>query len=212
MTKIFVFTAGDQGARQHLADSIKQPIDGKKVFGSFGRTDYEDLSRIRREGDGFYAWGATPGSRRRPRNPGTWKAMSRGDYVLCVYDSRYRYVSYVLGKYNNPRFARSVWTEDENGQTWQYMYFLAKPLKVDKPLSELAGPDRLPKRYGGFAHISDRRLRAIASDYGSIDNFINRSFGYRKQSNAAVVGAQSMPEHSGGNAAVKQELERRMGM
>jgi hypothetical protein len=136
MPRIFVFTAGGQKAREHLAESIEKSIDEKKVLGNFDRTHHGELTRIRREGDGFYAWGATPGSKRRPRNPGTWRAMARGDYVLCVYGSRYRYVSHVLGKYNNPQFARSVWDEGEDGQTWQYMYFLAEPIEVDRPISQ----------------------------------------------------------------------------
>src|SRR5918994_4463302 len=114
MPQIFIFTAGNPEARQHLMDSIRNPIDLDKVFGSFPSTDREELERIREEGNGFYAWGAVPGLRNIP----TWETMERGDYVLCVYDSTYGYVARVLAKYQNERFARRVWDEDEDGRTW----------------------------------------------------------------------------------------------
>ena len=66
----------------------------------------EELERIQQEGNGFYAWGAVPGLRNIP----TWHTMERGDYVLCVYDSTYNYVTRVLGKCENEGFAQRVWS------------------------------------------------------------------------------------------------------
>jgi len=68
MPKIFVFTAGKPEAQQHLVDSIENRIDEEKVFGSFAPTYREQLEVIRKEGNGFYAWGAVPGERNIP----TW--------------------------------------------------------------------------------------------------------------------------------------------
>ncbi len=46
MTQIFVFTAGNPEARQHLEDSIENPIDEKTVFGTFASAYREELERI----------------------------------------------------------------------------------------------------------------------------------------------------------------------
>jgi hypothetical protein len=35
MPQIFVFTAGNPEARQHLVDSIQNPVDDAVVFGNF---------------------------------------------------------------------------------------------------------------------------------------------------------------------------------
>jgi hypothetical protein len=75
MTQIFVFTAGNFEARQHLVDSIENPIEEKTVFGTFASAHREELERIKQEGNGFYAWGAVPGLRNIP----TWHTMERGD-------------------------------------------------------------------------------------------------------------------------------------
>jgi hypothetical protein len=69
MPQIFVFTAGNPEARQHLADSIQDPIDDETVLDNFDEPHHEELERIRDEGRGLYAWGAVPGS----RNISTWE-------------------------------------------------------------------------------------------------------------------------------------------
>jgi hypothetical protein len=119
MTKIFVFTAGNPEARRHLEDSIRRPVSDEFVFDTFSESKREELEQIRRRANGFYAWGAIPGVRNRPN----WQSMERGDYVLCVYDATYQYVSRVLGRYENERFAVAVWDKDTQGRTWQLMYF-----------------------------------------------------------------------------------------
>jgi hypothetical protein len=65
MPQIFVFTAGREEARQHLADSIQRKVDDAKVFDNFDESHHEELKRIKDEGNGFYAWGAVWGVRRR---------------------------------------------------------------------------------------------------------------------------------------------------
>jgi len=49
MTQIFVFTAGNPEARQHLVDSIENPVDEELVLGSFASAHREELERIREE-------------------------------------------------------------------------------------------------------------------------------------------------------------------
>lgn len=181
MPQIFVFTAGNQVAQQQLAHSIVNPIDEETVFASFEPSYRERLESIRNEGNGFYAWGAMPGERNLP----AWDAMERGDYVLCVYGSAYRYLARVVAKSENRRFAESVWGTNEAGKTWQYMYFLTKPLKVNRQLSEVE--DYLPARYMGFTRISDSRLSTILDDYGSAENFIYERF-IRRRSAARTEG------------------------
>ena len=75
MPQIFVFTAGNPEARQHLLDSIQNPIEYETVFDGFAEPHHDELERIHEEGNGFYAWGALPG----PGNRRTWEAMERDD-------------------------------------------------------------------------------------------------------------------------------------
>ncbi len=174
MLQIFVFTAGNPEARQHLADSIQNPIDDPrtKVFDNFDEPHHEELARIKEEGRGFYAWGAVPGIRNIP----TWEQMERGDFVLCVYDNAYRYAARVLAKYDNPECAQAVWGTNDKGQTWRYMYFLTEPIEVYQPLYEFEG--YLNSSYRGFTRIANTRLEEIEKDYGSIEEFIKETLQY----------------------------------
>jgi integrase len=53
------------------------------------------------------------------------------------------------------------------------MYFLTEPRKINKHVSELAG--KLNASYFGFTKISDEKLDAIAAEYGSFEEFVDRA-------------------------------------
>jgi len=93
-----------------------------------------------------------------------------------VYSKTFHYVARVLAKYNYERFARRVWGEDEDGETWEYMYFLTIPIEIDRRVSDFEG--YLNSVYRGFTRISDEQLSAISDDYGSIDSFIKEILEY----------------------------------
>src|ERR1700722_20301213 len=82
--RLFVFTAGNSAARAHLDDSIRNPVDLDRALAHFSGDDKEQIRAIAEHG--LYAWGAIPG----PQNTPRWEAMQSGDWVLCVFEHRYR--------------------------------------------------------------------------------------------------------------------------
>lgn len=110
------------------------------------------------------------------QEPAHVEQMERDDFVLCVYDATYRYVARVLAKYDNPECAEAIWSTNDEGRTWRYMYFLTEPIEVDQPLYEFEG--YLHSRYQGFTRITDARLQEIEEDYGSIEGFIQEILEY----------------------------------
>jgi putative restriction endonuclease len=170
MPQIFAFAIGkyDEHAQRNLTKSVENSIDERTVFGSFPSAQQDVLGRIREEGNGFYAWGAVPG----PMNLHNWKLMKPGDYVLCVSDNVYQYGARVITKYNRPQFAKRVWGTKDDGETWQYMYFLTEPDEVGGHVFETAG--YLRKGYFGFTKIADANVDKILGEFGSVDNFIHQ--------------------------------------
>ncbi len=166
-SQIFVFTAGDADARTHLRHSIETPISLDRALATFPPELHGEIRPIHEHG-GLYAWGAIPGRQNTPR----WERMNLDDWVLCVYDNTYHYAAQVRGKYDNDRFAREVWHENESGQTWNLMYFLSKPQKVQIPVTTLAS--YLNTAYRGFSRIGDERLERIEREFGSTDAFIQQ--------------------------------------
>src|SRR5437868_472581 len=132
--QIFVFTAGNTDAQAHLADSIEAPVALERALSKFPRDSEAEIRRLNDRAGGLYAWGAVPGEKNTPR----WQQVRTGDWMLCVYNSTYRFVAEVIAKYDNPNFAREVWGTDPRGRTWNLMYFLTKPQPVSVPVSSLA--------------------------------------------------------------------------
>jgi uncharacterized protein DUF3883/uncharacterized protein DUF3427 len=180
MTQIFVFPAGDEAAQRNLERSIARPISGKLILDYFREADPQELprlERVHREANGFYAWGTKPSDD--GGNEGAWEAMEEDDYVLAYYRGAYHYVSSLLAKYDEPDLARAIWEdpdEEAYGETWRYMYFLTKPVKIDAPTRWVAANLGLSnKEYRRFARVSPRKVRAVIDAHGgSIHSFIDR--------------------------------------
>lgn len=172
--QIFIFTAGNADAREHLHKTIENPIDLNNALDLFPAENHDEIRKIH-ENHGLYAWGAVPG----PQNIPRWNRIQSDDWMLCVYENTYHWLSQVVAKYDNEKFARVIWGNDGNNNTWQYMYFLTKPKKVEIPVQQLA--DALNAQYQGFTRIGDERIRNIESRYGTVDEFIKNAFIERKE-------------------------------
>ena len=175
-SQLFVFTASDQAAEEHIKNSIANPIASAICD---LHCDSAVLARVReRSGDGqFYAWGAKPGS----RNQGTWGRLEVGDHILAYQKGRYTFRSRVIEKLQNPDLARAIWGP-EDGETWELMYFLEKPVEINVLASDVS--DVLPASYQGFQRIVSA-IPTILNLYGSVGNFLDQRFSI----NAATVTA-----------------------
>jgi uncharacterized protein with ParB-like and HNH nuclease domain len=170
---IFIFTAGDKNARKHLDDSVISSIKYSLI--NF-HLDSKFISRISSSSSGsskdeFFAWGAVEG----PVNIRNWNKIQSGDYILCVFDNKYQYISKVLDKTINKQLATNIWGLNHKGKTWEYMYFFDKPIKIDIPVKSISN-DFMFAKYLGFTSISKERVKNIISKYQSIDVFIKEKF------------------------------------
>lgn len=172
MRQIFVFTAGDKNARQHLNDSILNPVPFDWLREALDPELASYYQSIIDGNDGFYAWGAVPG----PVNTRTWAAMQLGDLVLTVYDNQYRFLSSVVGKFRNPDLANRIWGKDDAGRTWEYMYLLSRPEPISVGVLTEPAANFLNKAYRGFTRISAAKVQAILQSDGSLDAFVQTVF------------------------------------
>ena len=81
MKNLFVFTASNPEAKQHIKDTVENPIPKEKVERHFSGAELSQIKKIGNE-FGYHAWGALPG----PVNTKTWKAMEIGDHILIYQD------------------------------------------------------------------------------------------------------------------------------
>jgi len=179
--QVFVFPASNDVAQENLKKSMDKPVEREKVLESFDEVDEtlrERLLKIEEDGEGFYAWG----SRNHRHAPSRWRNMNRGDYVLGYYHKGYHYVARILDKFHNPTLATNIWGNDEkSGETWEYMYFLTKPPKIDRSASwvaELLGREEASLVYQGFVTMRGENRKAVLAAPGSVQGFVNRLVGH----------------------------------
>ena len=177
MTQIFIFTAGNSSARSHLDDSIINPIDFRKVEISLDKSQIKKLL-ISNNKKSIFCWGAMPGK----NNLRNWNLMQKDDYVICVYSSHYRFISRCTGKIHSSKLANNIWGSLDN-KTWEYIYFLSRPLAIDIHLNNVEIGSSPIKSFGGFSRISDERINYIKNKFSSIDNFTKQTFNYNFSSN-----------------------------
>jgi hypothetical protein len=162
---LYVFTAGNSAARQHLADTVLHPIDRSRVVKHLGEQKTAELEGRSSDGQ-LYAWGALPTD----NLIRAWTGMSEGDHVLVYYEGTYHLVSRVTEKLHNPALAKDLWMTGPAGTTWEYMYFLDAPKSVNVKSSSLAYLE-MPQTPQGFMRIASA-LEPIRKAYGSVDGFV----------------------------------------
>jgi hypothetical protein len=99
-SNLYVITASNPSAKQHIDATIEHPIPPGKVEPYFIG---DELDQVKKVGisHGYYAWGATPG----PINISNWQSMHVGDHVLIYQDKMYTYCTAVVFKQKNRDFA-----------------------------------------------------------------------------------------------------------
>jgi AAA domain (dynein-related subfamily)/EVE domain len=168
--QIFVITASNDEARRHVELSIANPVDPALPANHFDELTLGPL-RVRSEDGQIYAWGALPGK----KNLQNWSAMKPGDFVFLYQGGVYTYWSRIISKHRNAPFAKALWGTTAEGQTWELMYFLEKPVKVHCVARTLT--DYLPAQYMGFTPITANRVERIITEYGSMESFITKKMG-----------------------------------
>jgi hypothetical protein len=164
---LYVFTAGNPDARQHLVDTVLHPIDRERVVKYLGEANTVDLES-RSTDSHLYAWGALPTE----NLVRVWNGLSVGDYVLVYYEGTYHLIARVTTKLHNASLAKELWGTGPEGTTWEYMYFLDAPNSVNVKSSALA-PLSMPEKPQGFMRIASA-LEPIRNAYGSVDGFVTQ--------------------------------------
>jgi hypothetical protein len=105
----------------------------------------------------------------------------------------------------------SIWEEDVDEEadedTWQYMYFLTKPVKINAPTRWVASNLGLSnKEYRRFARVAPSKIKTVIRRQGSIDNFINRLLDRRE--NAVNGSTTSVPARAKKSLRLYEDYSR----
>jgi MoxR-like ATPase len=165
--RLFFFTAAQKSAKQNLEISLRQGIELAKVQ---ALAEYEELERHARSGRVF-AWGARPG-RNGERN---WEKLRPSDVALVYSDGRFLLSGRVYAKAHSAEIARSIWGEDAEGNTFDYMVFLDPVEEIDASLESVVGALGYEGKFvpQGLAIPGDSAQERIRDAYGSVEAFVD---------------------------------------
>lgn len=198
MRDIFIFTASDKDAQKHWRNSIASPVNPGIVYGNFPEEQTSALRAIEEEVGAFYCWGATPGDSNIPN----WERMQIGSHILGYHTKHYRCVTSVVAKFHNRKFAQALWSEDKEGKTWEYVYFLTEPTSVSIPVKDLS--DLLGGGPQGYYRVADSRMENIDRLFDSFDDFVEQ----RLMRSSVVDVSDLLSTGSGHPAALVQKHEQ----
>lgn len=164
---IFVFTASNKEAQKHLQDSILKSVDENIVKEYLSNDIIADI-KSKKKFEGFYCWGAVPGK----SNERNWGQLKENDYVLTYYDQKIHLYAKVIHKIRNYELAKRIWGKLPDGKTWEYMYFLTKPIRLNKIIKTIDVSEYLQSQFQGFSKIKDSKVNKIINDFSSIEKFL----------------------------------------
>lgn len=88
----------------------------------------EKLEKIYEEGE-TYVWGVTPSDNERNQN--YWKEIEPGWTILLSGGGKIFASATITHKLQNEELAKELWGVDDEGKTWEYIYFLDEIKKED---------------------------------------------------------------------------------
>jgi len=130
MSHLVVQPASGTTAREHYEDTIAQlvPLDSLKPY--LKDEEFSALYNTYLAG-AAPIWGVTPGTN--GVNFRKWQRIAPGDIVLFAMGGRFIRSGTVTFLFHNPELARHLWGEDDDGDTWEYVYFLDDLAGLDIP-------------------------------------------------------------------------------
>ena len=159
MTQVIVQPAGNAGGREHYEDTIANPVDLGRITPNLDEaTGRKVLARF---GKPVAVWGVTSGGN--DTNAAKWQRIQEGDVALFLQKGRAVARGTVAMKLRSATLAKALWGVDENGHTWEWMYFLEPVENVDisyEALNQAAGYEAA-NRFQGFNVIAPDRSAGI---------------------------------------------------
>ena len=159
-SRVLIQPAAGDAARDHYQETIADPVPIARVRSFLSDEVLDQLTEHHPSGD-LFVWGLTPGGGGRGRTQ--WEKISPGDVALFSWDGKFRSCGRVTVKAENADLARELWGTDDDGQTWQLLYFLTEPATCAVPYEEFNETVGYKLNYvpQGFAVLDEEKSRAV---------------------------------------------------
>lgn len=166
---LYYFTACDKNARKHYDETVAEPY---RIADLFDKLDPEVQETLIAHDLNEYVhmWGAVPGS----QNIKRWSKLRTDDGMLVYTKEGFTYYAKILCKTHNSKVAEHIWGKNNEGNTWEYIYFLKDLREVSIPkevFSSFFGY-KLNFTPQGFSNIDKEKLNIRMKRYANTDQMI----------------------------------------
>ncbi len=128
--RIVVQPCGDSAAKEHFVDTVEKLVPKNKIY-PFLDKEQRRLFDIYC-GESVAVWGVTEG--KTGQNKTKWGKLKSGDIALLYTKKRIFNKGKITLCIHNEELARSLWSTNKDGKTWEYIYFLDELQKIDLPI------------------------------------------------------------------------------
>ncbi len=167
----FVMAGGGHETDKHYYDTIKtrRSVD---EFGKFLKNDEVDKLSKYAHGRPYAVWGAVPGL----SNIRNWETMEEGDYVMVYRHGKIILAAEIAVKVRNKDLAKYFWQEDNDGKTWELIYFMINDVAFSLDMSKLNKYLDYEKNYHpqGFMAIKQEKTDKLLSIYGDLISLLQK--------------------------------------
>ncbi|MBI3120168.1 MAG: ParB/RepB/Spo0J family partition protein [Candidatus Kerfeldbacteria bacterium] len=128
----FVVASGNKKTDQHYERTIHTKWTTHEIRNFLLPTELQNIKTSSQD-HSFMMWGHLPAN----KNISAWQSMQAGDTVLIYRKGKIVLAAKVLYKIQSKSLAKYLWGENDQGQTYEYLYFFANESLLDFPQSQI---------------------------------------------------------------------------
>lgn len=165
--RVAVQPCGDSAAKEHFIDTIEKLVPKESIYPFLN--DEQRISFDIHCSDAVAVWGVTEGKTK--QNKTKWKKLKTGDIALLYTNKRIFNKGKITLCIHNEELARSLWSVNADGKTWEYIYFLDELQEIDLPILEFNDALGYKSNYiiQGFNVLEDEKAEVIANLLGETE-------------------------------------------
>lgn len=166
MWHVIVQPAGSD--EKHYRDTVLQAVPVSLVLRLVPTADRDELARVFGDRPTIQVWGVTPGED--GTNATKWQRIEAGDLALFSKSNVIFSRAFVAAKVQAPGLARELWGQRDDGQTWEYIYFLDEVERLNWPVPDFneAAEYQPNKVIRGFNVLNDRKSQRVLAALGIV--------------------------------------------
>lgn len=162
---------GGHDTDRHYYDTIKTRRSVDEI-GKFLESTETEILRKLSHGRPYAVWGAVPGL----GNIRNWETMEEGDYVMVYRKGKIILAAEIAMKTRNQNLARYFWQEDQEGKTWEYIYFMINDIALEVDMEKLNKYFGYEEKYRpqGFMPVKQEIADRLLSAYGDLISLLEK--------------------------------------